>query len=431
MEKKTIGKFISALRRANGMTQKELGEKLFVSDKTVSRWECDECTPELSLIPAIAELFSITTDELLRGERNNPDKETAYTEDIAAKQKAKSDKQFKVMLHNRLKKYKNLSLISVGISILGLIAAMICNLGFAEGLIAFCLASAFIVASEICQICFAVNARLLIDEDDDTYTDRIKEANTKIMQTAITISVVNVALFAFCLPLVMLIDGANYGLTFDSWLAFGFVFAVIALSLSYVVYVLWIQPLLIRKDILFFNETKREKISKSNKLLGKIFIIASCIALVLGFGIYVVYSMGTDGFAKKEVFYTCEEFKEYVETQYDEWYADGNITFTDPETGESWTEVTPHNKKFGQIKDNAGNVICEYYYNPDLYRDIIFTPTSNDKMPVTVYTNQAFYEASNLFNELQELLLVAIVLDFVVCAGVYIIKLLKLNKGTK
>ena len=39
MEKKTIGKFIAALRRANGMTQRELGERLFVSDKTVSKWE--------------------------------------------------------------------------------------------------------------------------------------------------------------------------------------------------------------------------------------------------------------------------------------------------------------------------------------------------------------------------------------------------------
>lgn len=52
MEKKTIGRFISTLRKANGMTQKELGEKLFVSDKTVSRWECDECAPDLSLIPS-------------------------------------------------------------------------------------------------------------------------------------------------------------------------------------------------------------------------------------------------------------------------------------------------------------------------------------------------------------------------------------------
>lgn len=37
MEKKTIGSFIAALRRANGLTQKELAEKLNVSDKAVSR----------------------------------------------------------------------------------------------------------------------------------------------------------------------------------------------------------------------------------------------------------------------------------------------------------------------------------------------------------------------------------------------------------
>ena len=138
MEKKTIGKFISALRKANGMTQKELGEKLFVSDKTVSRWECDECTPELSLIPSIAEIFGITTDELLRGERNNPGREVA-TEDVASKQKAQSDKQFKLMLHSRKKKFTNLSFISIGLIIVGLIAAMICNLGFSKGLLGFCL----------------------------------------------------------------------------------------------------------------------------------------------------------------------------------------------------------------------------------------------------------------------------------------------------
>ena len=70
MEKKTIGSFISVLRRANGMTQAELAEKLFVSDKTVSRWERDESTPDLTLLPIIADLFGITVDELLRGQRN-------------------------------------------------------------------------------------------------------------------------------------------------------------------------------------------------------------------------------------------------------------------------------------------------------------------------------------------------------------------------
>ena len=137
MEKKTIGKFISALRKANGMTQKELGEKLLVSDKTVSRWECDECTPELSLIPSIAEIFGITTDELLRGERNNPERDAIVSEEAISKQRAKSDKRFKLMLHSRKKKFTNLSFISIGLIIVGLIAAMICNLGFSRGLLAF------------------------------------------------------------------------------------------------------------------------------------------------------------------------------------------------------------------------------------------------------------------------------------------------------
>lgn len=52
------------------MTQKELGDRILVSDKTVSRWERDENTPDLSLIPMIADIFGITSDELLRGERN-------------------------------------------------------------------------------------------------------------------------------------------------------------------------------------------------------------------------------------------------------------------------------------------------------------------------------------------------------------------------
>ena len=69
MEKKTMGSFLAALRRASGMTQKELAERLNVSDKSVSRWERDDGAPDLALIPVIAEVFGVTCDELLRGER--------------------------------------------------------------------------------------------------------------------------------------------------------------------------------------------------------------------------------------------------------------------------------------------------------------------------------------------------------------------------
>ena len=51
------------------MTQRDLTDKLNVSDKTVSRWERDINAPDLSLLPIIADLFDVTCDELLRGER--------------------------------------------------------------------------------------------------------------------------------------------------------------------------------------------------------------------------------------------------------------------------------------------------------------------------------------------------------------------------
>ena len=77
MTKNTIGQFIAALRKANGMTQQEVADRLNVSNKAVSRWERDECSPDITLIPAIAEMFGVTCDELLRGERLNsaPDTE--------------------------------------------------------------------------------------------------------------------------------------------------------------------------------------------------------------------------------------------------------------------------------------------------------------------------------------------------------------------
>ena len=69
MEKKTLGSFIALLRKEKGLTQKQLAELLNVSDKTVSHWECDENSPDISLLPILAETLGVSIDELLRGEK--------------------------------------------------------------------------------------------------------------------------------------------------------------------------------------------------------------------------------------------------------------------------------------------------------------------------------------------------------------------------
>ena len=93
MEKKTIGGFIAALRKANGMTQKDLAERLNVSDKTVSRWERDDGAPDLAVIPVIAEIFDVTCDELLRGERKSPTERAEATEESEPTPKAEKQRQ--------------------------------------------------------------------------------------------------------------------------------------------------------------------------------------------------------------------------------------------------------------------------------------------------------------------------------------------------
>ncbi len=62
-----LGNRIAALRKVNNVTQVQLAEAIGVSDKTVSKWETGGCYPDISLIPALADYFSVTTDYILRG----------------------------------------------------------------------------------------------------------------------------------------------------------------------------------------------------------------------------------------------------------------------------------------------------------------------------------------------------------------------------
>lgn len=61
----TLGKRIMALRKAAGMTQEQVAERLGVSPQAVSKWENDVSCPDVTMIPRIARLFNVSTDELL------------------------------------------------------------------------------------------------------------------------------------------------------------------------------------------------------------------------------------------------------------------------------------------------------------------------------------------------------------------------------
>ncbi|MDR2888290.1 MAG: helix-turn-helix domain-containing protein [Lachnospiraceae bacterium] len=74
MNEQKIAAFICQIRKAKGMTQKELAERLYVTDKAVSKWERGQSSPNISVLPRLAEVLDVTVDEILRGDFNtDPD----------------------------------------------------------------------------------------------------------------------------------------------------------------------------------------------------------------------------------------------------------------------------------------------------------------------------------------------------------------------
>jgi len=68
MDCNKIGSYIQVKRKAIGLTQAELGEKLGVTDKAVSKWECGVALPDISLFNELTNILQIEISELLNGE---------------------------------------------------------------------------------------------------------------------------------------------------------------------------------------------------------------------------------------------------------------------------------------------------------------------------------------------------------------------------
>lgn len=76
-----IGKYIAEKRKALGMTQKQLAEKLGMSDKSVSKWERGVCLPDVSVYLELCKILGITINEFLAGEDISEENLTEKAED--------------------------------------------------------------------------------------------------------------------------------------------------------------------------------------------------------------------------------------------------------------------------------------------------------------------------------------------------------------
>ena len=71
MDQKKIGGFLKELRKEKGLTQEQLAELMYVSDRTVSRWETGSNLPSLDILIRISDYYNVELSEILDGERKS------------------------------------------------------------------------------------------------------------------------------------------------------------------------------------------------------------------------------------------------------------------------------------------------------------------------------------------------------------------------
>ncbi len=198
MEKKTIGSFLSALRKSNGLTQQEVANKLNVSNKTVSKWERDESCPDIALIPVIAELFGTTCDEILLGER--------ITKSEMPPNKAnKSEKQLKWIVSSIKTKSENAFYISLLITIIGIILLYSISYAFNSPIIGFGLNMIAITVSIIISVIQLNKSNLMLNSEDFTEEDSnfFKVQMASIFKLLFITLSINTASLMLSLPLIL------------------------------------------------------------------------------------------------------------------------------------------------------------------------------------------------------------------------------------
>ena len=404
MEKKTIGSFIAALRKANGLTQKELAEKLNVSDKAVSRWERDECYPDLTMIPALAEIFGVSCDELLNGGRIN-------SEERQPRQEQKTAKQIDFLI-NRVR--ASFAVHSAGIyalSALGLLAALVCNTVFSRAYLGFFLACVFYVGGLMwLTMKLIASFSALVYETESPLLDRVKE---KIVRSAAGNLTGVLIMFAAALPLIVVVNSPYYGLDISDWARYGLVFAGIAAVIGLMICVA--VPRICTARGVYVPE---EMTVKADKLRLKSALILVAV-LVVTAAVQISLNYDTRLFADSTSFDNVDDFVTFMETkQTSGGYNDAPATAVEYDApaydSRQWREQHTHS-----IEAPDGSVVCTYIQRNENVASMSFTWVENELVSIKVITSDQLRVAWQRQTLMNEAFIAVYIVEAAVCLIVY------------
>ena len=442
MEKKTLGSFLSILRKAKGMTQRELAELLNVSDKAVSRWERDESMPDILLLPVLADIFDVSCDDLLRGERKGTD---AYQETSE-----KRIQRTTILIKKSKSKFQAFSMVSIGVALVGFIIAVVLNFSFNKATIGFYCALIGILAGGMAQAAFYIYFNSDIDTDILTGREFV-DYKKYIRDHTLHILCFLGTLLLICLPLLFLgqVSYADYiaalnaqmapegfepqststntvfpmgkiavGLPLKTWLLYGGISGAAGALISFVInFATKLQDA--KKERFGVTELDVQKSKRNILQFLKYLLILIILVGVTFAGSKLFEAKMPEVLQTGRQFDNFDDFKVYMEKVPYDMY---------PGVVELRQQL---DKYKGTVYGDNGELLCEYIMFNDSVVGIEFG--ENNKLPITVYSEDDQTIAKQKTEDLMWIWRVAIVVECFGVAAVDFISKMKANyyKGEK
>ncbi len=271
MEKKTIGAFLAILRKANGMTQQQVADRLNVSNKTISKWECDESMPDIMLIPALAEMFHVTSDEILRGQRLEQGTE------LPQRTVEKTEAQAKSLIGHTLNKHLSWIIGAMAVLAVGMILLLTISYAFYRPVLGFGLFMILMVAAAAVIFISLNAAKTALTGGEVMSEEGIKSAELRL-HARTKIALISIAvLLIWALPLIIF-RNSRFVESVISWRSYLLISPIlivlstgVAWLISRILRGVWHLP---KKE-----KTVRERLVRLYALCGGAAVVVLCAAL--------------------------------------------------------------------------------------------------------------------------------------------------------
>lgn len=305
----------------------------------------------------------------------------------------KAEKQRQWLLKSTLSQYKGQTYMAMGVSVVGLMAALVCNLAFLKAVLGFFLGAVFFTASIVYQA-ILVNRAFFRVEDAGLDTGVLARYRRSVIALAQRSIGLTATLTGFTLPLLMV--DAYVGLRAGSLLLLGTVSAAVFL-LIYAVVLYFLNASLVKRGVYALSEKAaaiyyhNHRLKRTCAIVLLLLLAVTAVAHTFATSIWEPYTI-----MRGTTFHDYDSFIAYMEQDIPA--ETSALDSPNTQIGESiyldeyGNEITPIEAYTVQLEDKNGVIVCEFVQRNRRVH-LRYTPKDGTILPITVFTDDDLQEA--------------------------------------